>query len=69
MSQEENEEVLTDTLIVRVESLVDAGKTVPLLSTTSNTVAIQELIARVEALEAALREIALEVQKPTERSI
>jgi len=55
-------ETLTDTLIERVDKLVQAGKE-PLLSTTPTSLAIQELIARSEALENAVREIALEVQK------
>ena len=53
---------LTDTLIKRVDTLVRAGKE-PILSTTPTTVAVGELIARTEALEKAVREIALEVQK------
>jgi hypothetical protein len=55
-------ETLTDTLIERVDKLVQANKQ-PLHSTTSTTDAIGELAARTEALEKAVREIALEVQK------
>ncbi len=55
-------ETLTDTLVERVNLLVDARKE-PLLSTTSTTLAIQELVARTEALERAVREIALDVQE------
>jgi hypothetical protein len=55
-------ETLADTLIERVDKLVQMRKA-PLLSTTSTSVAIRELAARTEALENALREIALEVQK------
>jgi hypothetical protein len=55
-------EALTDTLLERVDKLVQASKQ-PLLSTTPTTDAIGELAARTEALEKALREIALEVQK------
>jgi hypothetical protein len=55
-------ETLTDTLIDRVDKLVEARKT-PLLSTTPTSVAVRELAARTEALENAMREIALEVQK------
>jgi hypothetical protein len=54
-------EPLADTLVERVDKLVLAGKE-PLLSTTSTSLAIRELIYRTEALENALREIALEVQ-------
>jgi hypothetical protein len=53
---------LTDTLVERVDRLVHAGKE-PLLSTTSTSVAIRELLFRTDALEQAVREIALEVQK------
>jgi hypothetical protein len=60
---------LTDTLIERVNRLVGARKSrewgSPLLSTTPTSVAVQELAAQVEALEKAVREIALEVQKLT----
>ena len=55
-------ETLKDTLIERVDELVQAGKR-PLLSTTPTTVAVRELAARTEALENAMREIAVEVQK------
>jgi len=58
----------TDTLIERVDKLVQAGKAPPewgspLLSTTPTPLAIRELAVQVEALEKAVREIALEVQK------
>jgi len=61
-------ETLTDTLMERVDKLVQASKPPPewgspLLSTTPTSVAVQELAAQVVALEKALREIALEVQK------
>jgi predicted sugar kinase len=55
-------ETLTDTLIERVDKLVQASKE-PLLSTTPTSVAISELGLRIEALEKAVREIALEVQR------
>jgi hypothetical protein len=61
-------ETLTDSLIERVDKLVQAGKE-PLLSTTSTSVAIRELIARSEALENAVRDIALEVQKLVARKL
>ena len=54
-------ESLRDTLIERVDELVRGRE--PLLSTTPTSVAIRELFARNEALEHAMREIALEVQK------
>ena len=58
----------TDTLIERVDKLVQAGKArrewgSPQLSTTPDSVAIRELAAQTEALQMAVREIALEVQK------
>jgi hypothetical protein len=60
-------ETLSDTLIERVEKIVDAHKR-PLLSTTPNSDAVRELAARTEALEEAVREIALEVQKRSTQS-
>jgi hypothetical protein len=53
---------LPETLIERVDQLVEASKR-PILSTTPTTDAIGELAARTEALEKAVREIALEVQR------
>ena len=58
----------THTLIERVDKLVQAGKAPlewgsPHVSTTPTSLAVQELAAQVEALETAVREIALEVQK------
>jgi predicted sugar kinase len=55
-------ETLTDTLIERVDKLVQASKE-PVLSTTPASLAVQQLVARTEALETAVREIALEVHK------
>jgi hypothetical protein len=57
-----------DTLIERVDKLVQHGKRPlvwghPLLSVTPSSVAIHELAIRIETLEAALREIAIEVQR------
>jgi hypothetical protein len=59
-------ESLTDTLIERVEKLVPPKKPrhewgSPVLSTTPTPLAIQDLALRLEALENAVREIALEV--------
>ncbi len=60
--------VKTDTLIERVDALIQTGKEPlewgsPQLSTTPASLAVRELAAQVEALESAVREIALEVQK------
>ena len=61
-------EDVTDTLTERVERLVrptggglEWGH--PLLSTTPTRVAIHDLALRIEALEHAVRELALEVQR------
>ena len=63
-------ESLTDSLTDRVERLLHPSKPLewghPLVSTTPTSVAIDELTRRTEALENALREIALEVQKLTD---
>src|SRR5206468_8088761 len=61
-------ESLTDTLMDRVDKLVHASKSPrewgsPHLSTTPTSIAIRELAAQLEALQNAVREIALEVQK------
>jgi predicted sugar kinase len=61
-------ETLTDTLMERVDNLVHTRHAPPewgnpLLSTTPTSLAVRELAVRTEALEKAVREIALEVQK------
>ncbi len=60
-------ESLTDSLTDRVERLLHPSKPLewghPLVSTTPTAVAIDDLTRRTGALENALREIALEVQK------
>lgn len=61
-------ETLTETLMDRVTRLLPATDAQPewgspLLSTTPTALAIQDLAARVEALENAMREIAREVQQ------
>jgi hypothetical protein len=61
-------ETLTDTLMKRVDELVQPSKPElewgsPLLSTTPTSIAIHELAVRTEALANAVREIALEVHK------
>jgi hypothetical protein len=57
-----------ETLIERVDELVQASTAPrewgnPHLSTTPTSIAIQELAKEIEALQSAVREIALEVQK------
>jgi hypothetical protein len=57
----------------RVNDLVPARDTPPewgnpLLSTTPTSLAVRELAVRTEALESAVREIALEVQKLSAQS-
>jgi hypothetical protein len=64
-------QALTDTLMERVDRLVPPGKRArewgnARLSTTPTSVAVRELAARTEALEDAVRAIALEVQKLSE---
>jgi hypothetical protein len=59
---------LTETLIDRVDALVAPDRRPvlwgnPLLSTTPTSIAIRDLAERMEALEKALREVALEVQQ------
>jgi len=58
----------TDTLLERVHELLEAGKPPlewgsPHLSSPPISIAVRELAVRTEALENAVREIALEVQK------
>jgi hypothetical protein len=61
---------LTDTLTERVDKLVRPPQPLawghPQLSSTPKSMAIRELGARIEALEDAMRAIALEVQKLSE---
>jgi hypothetical protein len=54
---------LDHTLLEKVERLVDASRQ-PLRWTSSTTVVIAQLVERIEALEAALREIADAVSAP-----
>jgi hypothetical protein len=54
---------LDDTLLEKVERLVDVSRQ-PLRRTSSTTVVIAQLVERIEALEAALREIADVVGAP-----
>lgn len=53
---------LDETLYQRVDQLIRAHTGPPLLSTTGSHGALAELASRVEGLEAAVREIALELQ-------
>ena len=58
----------TDTLLERVEKLVQADNPPPVwgnprLSSTPTSLAIRELAAQTEALQDAVREIAHEVQR------
>lgn len=55
--------VLDATLLEKVERLVDVSRQ-PLRWTSSTTVVIAQLVERIEALEAALREIADAVSAP-----
>ena len=55
-------ETSTDTLTERVDKLVQADRET-LLSGTAPSLAIRELLARNDALENAIYEIALEVEK------
>jgi hypothetical protein len=54
---------LDDTLLEKVERLVVASRQ-PFRSTSSTTIVIAQLVERIEALEAALREIADAVGAP-----
>jgi predicted sugar kinase len=54
---------LDDTLREKVERLVDSSRQ-PLRWTSSTTVVIAQLVERIEALEAALREVADAVSAP-----
>jgi len=61
-------ETSTDTLIERVDTLIQASKVPlewgsPLLSVTPTSIAVAQLAAETAALEDAVREIALEVQR------
>ena len=55
-------ETVTDTLIDRIDDLLEADRE-PLLTTTPTSIRIRELAARNESLEKAVREIALELQR------
>ena len=70
MLQEPDTKPIAETLVERVNELLQAsGQTDgwghPLSSTTPNTLAIDALALRTQALEKAIHEIALEVQKLT----
>ena len=55
-------ETLDGTLCERVDEAIESHKG-PLLSTSGSVAAIGELVTRIEGLEEAIREIALEVEK------
>ena len=55
-------EAVYETICERVDELISADKG-PLLMSTGTRAAVEELIARSEGLEKAIREIALEVQE------
>jgi hypothetical protein len=59
-------ETLTGTLLERVDKLVQASKR-PIQSTTPTSDAVRQLAAQVDALERVVREIAVEVQKLSDR--
>jgi predicted sugar kinase len=54
---------LDETLSDRVDDLIRAHRGQQLLSTTGSQTALAELAARMEGLEKAVREIAVEVQR------
>ena len=57
------EKLPDETLCERVDELIRSHKRKPLLSTTGSRASIEELAARSEGVEKAIREIALEVQE------
>jgi len=56
-------EALDQTLAERIEEVILAHRGQPLLSTTGSHVALAELVSRTEGLEAAVRELAAEVER------
>jgi hypothetical protein len=56
-------ETLEGTLYQRIDELIEAHKGEKLLSVTASRAAIDELAARTEGLEKAIREVALEITK------
>jgi hypothetical protein len=63
MGMESGPETLEATLYERVDEMIRSHKGQQLLSTTGSRGSIEELAARVEGLEQAIREIARDVQK------
>ena len=63
MGTEPGSETLETTLYERVDELIRSHKGRKLLSTTGSRDSIEEVAARVEGLEQAIREIARDVQK------
>jgi hypothetical protein len=62
MGTKSRSETLEDTLSARVDELIRSHKRQQLLSTTGSRGSIEELAARIEGLEQAIREIARDVQ-------
>jgi len=60
---ETRRENVTDALSERVDEIIRAHQTRPLLSTLGNTASIEELTRRYVGLERAVLEIALEVER------
>jgi hypothetical protein len=63
MGMKSGSETLEDTLSARVDELIRSHKGRRLLSTTGSRGSIEELAARIEGLEQAIREIARDVQE------
>jgi len=63
VTRKAGDNLLDKTLCERVDELLRSHKCEPLLSTTGSRALIEELAARSEGLEEAIREIALEVQE------
>jgi hypothetical protein len=60
-------EALSDTLIQRVDDLIESHHHERLLTTTSVRVVMHELVERNEGLEQAVRELALQVEELSAR--
>jgi hypothetical protein len=63
MGMKSGSETLEATLYERIDELIRSHKGRQLLSTTGSRGSIEELAARVEGLEQAIREIARDVPK------
>jgi hypothetical protein len=60
-------ENLNDTLLGRVDDLIESEHRTRLLSTTGTRAALEELVERNDRLERAIRELASEVERLTMR--